>query len=88
MAAFFFLFACVLHTLTLAQGHWYGWVADVAIIAVISVFTPIPPLRGALVWFFDLIIFNNVPIVQILACLAIGAAVYAASLVPIATKAI
>ena len=86
MTAFFFLFACVLHTLTLCQGHWYGWVVDVVSVAVISVFTPIPPLRAALVWFFDLIIFNDLPIVQILACLVIGAVVYAASLVPIATK--
>ena len=88
MAAFFFLLACVLHTLTLSQGHWYGWVADVAIVAVISVFTPIAPLRAALVWFFNLIIFNPQPVVQILACILLGAAVYAASLVPITTKPI
>ena len=88
MAAFFFLFACVLHTLTLSQGHWYGWVADVVIVAVISVFSSIPVLRRALVWFFHLIIFNPLPVVQILTCILLGAAVYAASLVPIATKQI
>jgi len=88
MAAFFFLFSCVLHTLTLCQGHWYGWVADVAIVAVISVFSSIPVLRKALVWFFDLIIFNPQPAMQILACLLIGMVVYAASFVPIATKPI
>ena len=88
MAAFFLMFACVVHTLTLSQGHWYGWVADVVIVSIISVFTPIPPLRAALIWFFDLVIFNPVPIVQILACLVIGAVVYAASLIPIKTKAI
>ena len=88
MAAFFFLFACVVHTLALSQEHWYGWVAMVMIVAVISVFSSIPVLRKALVWFFDLIIFNPQPAVQILACLVLGAAVYAASLVPIASKPI
>ena len=88
MAAFFFLLACVLHTLTLSQGHWYGWVADLVIVAVISVFSSIPVLRRALMWFFDLIIFNSTAAVQILACLLIGVVVYAASLVPIATKPI
>ncbi|MDR1540928.1 MAG: hypothetical protein LBU32_23585 [Clostridiales bacterium] len=46
--AFLLLFSCVLHTLTLANTRWYGWVADVLIVAVISVFTPIAPLRAAL----------------------------------------
>jgi hypothetical protein len=69
-------------TLTLIQGRWYGWVADALIIAVISVFTPIAPLRAVLVWFFHLTIFGPW-LLQIVACLVLGALVYAASLVPI-----
>jgi hypothetical protein len=86
MSAFLFLLMCFLHTLTLAQGHWYGWVADALIISIISVFTPVAPLRASLVWFFKMIIFNNSALVQIASCLVVSAAVYAASLVPIRSK--
>jgi hypothetical protein len=88
MLAFLFLLIAVAHTLTLVQGRWYGWVADVLIIAVISVFTPIAPLRAALVWFFNLIIFHDVAIAQIASCLILGAAIYALSLIPIKGKAV
>lgn len=88
MTAFLLLFCCVLHTLTLIQGHWYGWAADVMIAAIISVFTPIAPLRAALVWFFNMIIFHELAIVQILSCVVLGTAVYLASLIPIRTKQI
>jgi hypothetical protein len=84
--AFFIMFCSVLHTLTLVQGHFYGWAVDVIIIAIISVFTPIPPLRAALVWFFNLIIFDNNVVLQILACLIIAAAVYSLSIIPIRAK--
>jgi ABC-2 type transport system ATP-binding protein len=70
MTAFLLLFMCVLHTLTLAQGHWYGFAADILIIAVISVFTPIAPLRAALAWFFHMIIFHDSALVQIAATLS------------------
>jgi hypothetical protein len=86
MAAFLLLFCCVLHTLTLVQGRWYGWALDAAIIAVISVFTPIAPLRTALGWFFTMIIFHDSALVQILSCLVLGAVVYAASLIPLTSK--
>jgi hypothetical protein len=86
MGAFLLLFCCVLHSLTLAQGHWYGWVADVLIIAVISVFTPIAPLRAVLVWFFRMIIFHDSALVQIASCLVFGAAIYYGSLIPIESK--
>jgi hypothetical protein len=88
MSAFLLLFCCVLHTLTLAQTRWYGWVADIFIIAIISVFTPIAPLREALVWFFDMIIFQDSAIVQILSCVVLSALVYGASLFPIKTRQI
>jgi hypothetical protein len=86
MLAFLFLAASIAHTLTLAQGRWYGWVADVLIIAIISVFTPIAPLRAALVWFFNMIIFHDIAIVQIASCLVLGAALCALSLFPIRSK--
>jgi hypothetical protein len=86
MLAFLLLLSATAHTLMLSQSHWYGWVADVLIVAVIGVFTPIAPLRAALVWFFNMIIFNNVAVVQIASCLILGAAIYALSLFPIRGK--
>lgn len=88
MTAFLLMFSCVLHTLTLIQGKWYGWVIDVVIVAIISVFTPIAHLRAALVWFFRLIIFNDSAIIQIGACAVLGAAAYCISLIPIKSKQI
>jgi hypothetical protein len=88
MFAFLLLVSCAAHTLTLIQGRWYGWLADALLIAVISVFTPIAPLRAALVWFFNMIIFHDLAAVQILSCLVLGAAVYCAGLIPIRTKPI
>jgi hypothetical protein len=88
MFVFLLLTACAAHTLTLMQGRWYGWLADALIVAVISVFTPIAPLRAALVWFFNMIIFHDYAIVQILSCVVLGAAVYCAGLIPIKTKQI
>ncbi|GHT95581.1 hypothetical protein FACS1894141_4450 [Spirochaetia bacterium] len=88
MTAFLLLFCVMLHTLTLSQGRWYGWVADIAIVAIISVFTPIAPLRAVLVWFFTMIIFHEAALVQILSCLVFGAVIYCGSLVPIKTRGI
>lgn len=88
MSAFLMLFCCVLHTLTLIQGRWYGWLADVLLIAIISVFAPIAPLRAALGWFFNMIIFHDIAIVQIASCVLLGAAIYCASLIPIKSKQI
>lgn len=88
MFAFLSLCCCVFHTLTLIQGHWYGFVVDVIIIAVISVFTPIATLRAALVWFFNMIIFHDIAIVQIVFCLVLSVGIYCASLIPIRTKQI
>jgi len=86
--AFLLLFATFVHTLTAAQGKWYGWVASVGVIVVISVFTPIPVLRRALVWFFNMILFHPNALVQILFCLVLAAGVYALSKPVFARKAI
>jgi hypothetical protein len=88
MTSFLLLLSITAHTLTLIQGRWYGWATDTIIIAIIAVFTPIAPLRAALVWFFDMIIFHDFAIVQILSCLLLGAAIYCASIVPIKSKQI
>jgi hypothetical protein len=74
--AFLFLFAVFVHTLTASQDKWYGWAADVASVAIISVFTPIAPLRAALVWFFRAILFHPNALFQIIFCLVLAAAIY------------
>jgi len=74
--AFLFMLGTFVHTLTAIQDKWYGWLTCVLLVAVISVFTPIAPLRAALVWFFNLIIFNDTAALQIAACVAIGLVVY------------
>jgi len=74
--AFLFLICTVAHTLTAIQVKWYGWVTNVVLIAIISVFSPIPVLRQALVWFFNLIIFHDTAILQVVACLVLGMVVY------------
>jgi hypothetical protein len=88
MTAFLLLFCVILHTLTLSQGRWYGFAADVLIVAIISVFTPIAPLRAVLGWFFTMIIFHEAALVQILSCVVFGAVIYCGSLIPIRTRAI
>jgi len=74
--AFLLLLAVAVHTLTAAQDKWYGWLADVVIVAIISVFTPIAPLRSALVWFLALIINHTNAFVQISACLILSIGIY------------
>ncbi len=86
--AFLLLLAVSIHTLTAIQGKWYGWVTDAVIVAVISVFTPIAPLRSALVWFFNLIIFNSNILMQIGACLVLSAVIYSLNQAIFARKAI
>ena len=86
--AFMFLVAMVIHTLTAMQDKWYGWVTAIVIVAIISVFTPIAPLRAALVWFFNLIIFNNHAWLQIISCLLLGTLVYMANRPILARKTI
>jgi len=86
--ALLFLISTFVHTLTAIQVKWYGWVTDVVLIAVISVFSPIPVLRGALVWFFNLIIFHDVAVLQVAACIVLGMAVYMINKPVLARRAI
>jgi len=88
MTVFLLLFCVVLHTLTLVQGHWYGWIADAVIIAVICIFPAVAALHPVLLGFFNLIIFHDLAWVQILACLGLGTVIYAASLIPTKSKRI
>ena len=86
--AFLFLFSVFVHTLTAAQGKWYGWTADVLIVAIISVFTPIKPLREAEAWFFNLILFHSNALLQITACMVLAMGIYALNKPIFARKAI
>jgi hypothetical protein len=88
MFAFFFMYISIVHTLTISQNYTYGWIVDVTVGAVICVFTSITPLRAALGWFFNLTIFHDIAIVQILISLILGAGVYTASLISIRNKMI
>jgi hypothetical protein len=77
--AFLFFAAAFAHTLSALQGSLAGWIADGALIAVVCVFTPIAPLRAAEAAFFELILFTPNALLQIVACLALGAAAYMAN---------
>ncbi|MDR2974331.1 MAG: hypothetical protein LBV00_06410 [Propionibacteriaceae bacterium] len=76
--AFLLLLTVAIHTVVLMQDKWYGWVTDGVIVAIIAVFTPIAPLRGALVWFFSLII-TSPSALQIGSCLVLTAVIYGLS---------
>ncbi len=78
--AFLLLAQMIIHTLTFMQTKWYGWAADLLIAALIGVFIPIPVLRQAWLFFFNLIIFFKPAIVQTAICLILAAAVYATNL--------
>lgn len=83
ISAVLFLFCCILHTMTLIQGKWYGWIVDIFIIVMIF-----SPLNAALVWFFNMVIFHNIILVQIISCLLFGSVIYALSFIPIQNKPI
>ena len=74
--SFLYLFATFIHTLVAAQDKWYGWVADIVLVAIISVFPPIAPLRAALVWFFNMILFHPVAVVQVASCLILAVLIH------------
>ncbi|MCL2841532.1 MAG: hypothetical protein FWE05_12270 [Defluviitaleaceae bacterium] len=75
--AFLLLLVIVIHTLASLQGKWYGWIVDILLIAFLSVFIPITSLREVIVLFFDIIIFHQNPISQILVCLLLSVVIYA-----------
>jgi hypothetical protein len=74
--AFLLLLAVVVHTLTAIQDKWYGWVTDAVIAAILATFIPIPVLRPALLWFFEMILVHSNAAVQITVCLALSAVIY------------
>lgn len=74
---FILLFEIFIHTLTAMQTFRFGWFTDVVLVAIISVFTPIPVLRSALVWFFYMIIFNPTVMIQIISCIVLSAFLFA-----------
>lgn len=86
--AFLFLLAAVVHTLAVIQDKWYGWVTDLIIAAILATFIPIPALRPALLWCFDMILFNSNALLQIVVCLVLGTAIYALSKPILSLKAI
>ena len=86
--AFLFFLAMFMHTFAAIQDKWFGWVTSVALVAIVSVFTPIAPLRAGLAWFFNLILTHHLPFMQILACVALGLAVYALNKPILARKAV
>ncbi len=77
---FLFMFALFLHVLLFLQNKWIGWVADILLIAIISVFTPITPLRNALVWFLSLFVGNDNAVMQIINCITVSILLYLAGL--------
>ena len=86
---FFLLLAAIfIHTLTTMQTFWFGWVTDAVFAAIISVFTPIPVLRNALIWFFNMIIFNGNALIQILSCVILSLAVYSLDMLVLQRKKI
>ncbi len=84
--AFLLLLAATAHLLTTIQTFWYGWVVDVVVVAIIAVFTPIPVLREVLIAFFGLILLNSNALVHIPVCLALAAAFYLLSIIPVKHK--
>ena len=86
--AFLFMLACVIHTFTAVQNKWYGWVTDAIIAAILGIFIPIAPLRAVLLSFFNIIIFDVNPAIQIAACMLLAAVAYALSKPVFARKAI
>ncbi len=86
--AFLFLLASVVHTLTAMQDKWYGWMTDAIIAAILGVFIPIAALRAWLLVFFNLIIFNSNPFIQITACMILAIVIYMLSKPIFARKAI
>lgn len=70
---FFLLFVMVfLHVLLSMQPYWYGWLTDAVLIAIICIFTPIASLRGILVHFFQITMFNSNALLHIGICLLLS----------------
>jgi hypothetical protein len=87
MGVFLLFAACVAHTLTLLQGHWYGWIVDAVIILAVCLIG-VAPVRSLWMGFFNMIIFHDLALVQLASCVILSVAIYAVSVIPIKTKRI
>ncbi|WP_379138455.1 hypothetical protein [Paenibacillus sp. sgz500958] len=86
--AFYLLVGVTIHTLTLMQTFWFGWLIDLIIATIISVFIPIPSLRTVLTDFLNLIIFNSNALAQVSICVALSAVIYALNIPILSLKKI
>lgn len=66
---FLLLVMIFLHVLLSMQPYWYGWLTDIILVAIICIFTPIPVLRELLSGFFQIVMFNNNPVLHISICI-------------------
>lgn len=83
---FLLLIMVFIHVLLSMQTRWYGWLADAVFAAIISIFTPIAPLRGILVRFFQIVMLNGNALFHIGICLLLSAALSLAGLVVLKRK--
>lgn len=83
---FLLLVMIFLHVLLSMQPHWYGWLTDAILVAVICIFTPIAPLRAALVSFFGVIMLNSNAVLHIGICLLLSAALSLVGLIVLKRK--
>ena len=75
-AAFMFLLSIFIHTFVSVQGKLLGWTVNFIFVAVLAVFISIATLRQTLVQFFNLIIFHDTAMVQIVVCIVLALAIY------------
>lgn len=78
----------IVHTLTMIQNNWVGWLVDVLIIAVISVFLPITPLRNVIVFVLRILFFNSNHFLLILVNILFATVIYADSVISLKNKKI
>jgi hypothetical protein len=79
-AAFLLLMSVVIHTLglihVLLRGSWRCWLFDGILLAFIMACLSFAPLRSALKWFFQNLVFQPNLFSQIPICLGLGGIVY------------
>lgn len=78
--SFLILVAIFVHSLSIIQGSWYGWLTDILLIAIISTFIPINTLRNLLLIFLNIIIFQSNAYMQITSCLILTVGIYVLNL--------
>lgn len=78
--AFLFLFAIGVHCLAAMQRTHVGWAVDLVLVTLFGASLVAEPLTSMRVWVSDLLVVQSNAIVQIMACLAVAAVLYAATL--------